>query len=422
MRSGIHRRAFTGLCAFALMLACGTASVVTPPSLCGVRGTVVDTLNRPLSGAFVELEGTNASVRADTLGHFTILNIPEGIYVLKVYLTTLYLRINSNEIMDCGRIVALQDNPWPRYSSCDFTIDRLRCWDRLGDSVFRDRDMEMYYSVHLTFGQFSLSGQVLRDGLPAEARVRIIGAAGVLYDSIPVKGRLNTPVLTLQTRDQIMIEVDSCAFGPYSLITDRDPTLLQFAYLSLADTMKKRSPGTYSLLILSPNGHNQITPAYYVAGPDTFFIFERESSYCVQDHFEVNLVNDATGDTCSERNTNPDWGVAGDSIDNPFLIDNDVGLCRSGHTPEGIMITRLPAGVYHVLVRYIDGSDSSAKAPVLTILLGPVLPYHFSDQSVGFAATFVAPRVLRRGETWYVGSLRSPVMAIDTTGQNIKME
>jgi hypothetical protein len=71
---------------------------------------------------------------------------------------------------------------------------------------------------------------------------------------------------------------------------------------------------------------------------------------------------------CYYGNPAPDWGVAGDSTDNPLLSVDDEG---SAHA-ETITLQRPPAGEYSIVIHYVNSKESTTytTAPTLRVLAG----------------------------------------------------
>jgi len=94
------------------------------------------------------------------------------------------------------------------------------------------------------------------------------------------------------------------------------------------------------------------------------------------------------GDNCY-CNTNPDWGVAGQQLDNPFLDRDDL----VGPGPENINLSQAATGDYTVVVHYFSDHAHGIPAPVtLQVNLRGTL-----------AATL--SRTLNNNERWTAGTI-----------------
>lgn len=120
---------------------------------------------------------------------------------------------------------------------------------------------------------------------------------------------------------------------------------------------------------------------------------------------------DAGGGDCHWRNLNPDWGVVGQTNDNPFLDIDDT----DGRGPETINLESAPAGNYVVYVHYY----------------GSLLPISTTASlEIYIAGTRVATpsrNNLRCDESWRVGEIQwngtsgtfSPSNTVTTAGEGV---
>ncbi len=98
---------------------------------------------------------------------------------------------------------------------------------------------------------------------------------------------------------------------------------------------------------------------------------------------------------CYYGNKTPDWGVSGDTTDDPFLDVDDV----SGYGPEKINLSTAAPGRYEAYVHYYsDGGSGSTES---------IVEVHIGGQLV---ATRTRPR-LRCGQVWHVGTIAWDGMA-----------
>ena len=108
---------------------------------------------------------------------------------------------------------------------------------------------------------------------------------------------------------------------------------------------------------------------------------------------------------CFYSNPAPDWGVAGDWIDDPFLDVDDV----DGYGPEHINISEPVTGTYTYVVHYFDDTYDGSF-PTATDATVEVLSY---GQTV---ATFGPKSLDQINRTWDVFTLHWPTMAISPLG------
>jgi hypothetical protein len=90
-------------------------------------------------------------------------------------------------------------------------------------------------------------------------------------------------------------------------------------------------------------------------------------------------------DDCFYSNMSPDWGVAGDILDDPFLDRDDL----EGPGPENINVSELGTGTYLIAVHYYSdtgsGGGGGGGGPVpanatVEVYLGGVLTATYGPQ------------------------------------------
>lgn len=116
-------------------------------------------------------------------------------------------------------------------------------------------------------------------------------------------------------------------------------------------------------------------------------------------------------DDCYFASMSPDWGVAGDLIDDPFLDIDDL----EGPGPENINVDELADGRYRIVVHYYsdtgsgggggDGFGTAANATV-EVYLGGTL-----------AATYGPTRLSSTDQTWDVATLDWPSGTLTEDGR-----
>jgi len=81
---------------------------------------------------------------------------------------------------------------------------------------------------------------------------------------------------------------------------------------------------------------------------------------------------------CFFSNTNPDWGVAGDFIDDPFLDRDDL----EGPGPENINVDELGAGSYVIAVHYYSDTGSGGSSSGSPVSTNATAHVHFAGTLV----------------------------------------
>ncbi|MCK6548538.1 choice-of-anchor D domain-containing protein [Myxococcota bacterium] len=79
---------------------------------------------------------------------------------------------------------------------------------------------------------------------------------------------------------------------------------------------------------------------------------------------------------CFYANSNPDWGVSGDTSDDPFLDVDDV----DGFGPENINLNSTAAGNYRVLVHYFSDHNQGPTTATVEVYVAGNLAGTFSRQ------------------------------------------
>ena len=114
-------------------------------------------------------------------------------------------------------------------------------------------------------------------------------------------------------------------------------------------------------------------------------------------------------DDCFYSNMSPDWGVAGDILDDPFLDYDDL----EGPGPENINVSELPDGTYLIVAHYYSdtgsgGTDSSFSASTnATVAV-------YIDGSL--ADTFGPVNLGSTDKTWNVARLEWPSRTLTELG------
>ncbi|MCK6552328.1 choice-of-anchor D domain-containing protein [Myxococcota bacterium] len=82
------------------------------------------------------------------------------------------------------------------------------------------------------------------------------------------------------------------------------------------------------------------------------------------------------GGDCYFANMNPDWGVAGDTADNPFLDRDDL----VGPGPEALNLAQTASGNYRVWVHYFAHNGNGATTATVQVYVGGNLAGTFTQQ------------------------------------------
>jgi len=99
-----------------------------------------------------------------------------------------------------------------------------------------------------------------------------------------------------------------------------------------------------------------------------------------------------SSDDCYFGNPLPDWGIEGDSSDDPYLsLDSE-----DAAAPETIVLERPEEGIYEVYVHYFNSRNAQE------IYATPTVTVTAEGQIV---ATDVGPTLYGPGKVWRVGTL-----------------
>ncbi len=115
--------------------------------------------------------------------------------------------------------------------------------------------------------------------------------------------------------------------------------------------------------------------------------------------------NNIPGD-CFYMNMSPDWGTAGDFVDDPFLDVDNVW----GYGPENVNIQEPQPGTYKIIIYYYRDSYNDSPS---TDTRATVRVYHYGQLAATFGPTYLAST----GWTWDVCTIDWPSLTITTLGQ-----
>jgi hypothetical protein len=220
--------------------------------------------------------------------------------------------------------------------------------------------------------------------LPLEDRVKITVNDSTVYDTVPIKGRVVTPDISLSGSDYIVVYVQNINFTRMRIV-------------KIDTTM-----GTGVMIVTGDVIFND--SAYCYGGTKARI---GDSVSCI--HFEeqgpidwdLYLVNDSTGDTCYWRNPFPEWGDTLWKNDNP-VYQEYLSLSDSLFGYDAISCEYLPEGTYSVYVVNFQGAGPGI--PVVNVLMG-------YDGINEVFETFIQKRsgsAINSKDAWFAGKIQVP--------------
>jgi len=372
----------------------------TAPPAGTIAGAVVDSAGNGVPDLPVILRGPGPyRAVSGAGGHYVIDSVPVGQHELQI-------------ASSCCHDVTVQDKETTTVA--DFTVvpvsgreaievGSLRLMDDDGERV--ETGLEYYnadepHEVTESFVkpgcrvylecEVALTAPVRQDRTPVYRSVEVFHNGQPIYGDIPERGLVVTGELLPAGVDTFEIVVDGILCHRHCLLDTAKLCLVVASYVHIT------------------TGPTRIIFADYMAASDDHVTIGSRT-YAIQYadteriDWDVYLVNDRSGDTCSWATPTPEWGRAGLEHDNP-LFSGDSAVDTAGWRPDHIRAADLAPGEYSVLVRYVQGLVDSAALPQLNIAVGrsrrfPIVCKYYQIS---------APSPLARGDLWDAGQIMLP--------------
>jgi hypothetical protein len=387
-----------------LLLFCSTGNPGSPHSDFGeIRGSVIDTMGHPVPDLQVRVSRIHSYAATDSGGRFRFFNVPAGEYYITAYNTT-----------DTVSVVAGETT----------TVDM-----RIIPRWYGSNKKFQFYPVSIISGSDSgrdiYSGQVLvlddsvmavrawlvemytHKGAPDNRAVTVRVNGDSVGSLRAVDGMVECQPIRLTGADTISLSADSSDDFAFSVFNATHQPQQPFLLLSTANLCVPCWQATSEIY------HGPRLPV----GPESLCIQIPLGVYGPID-WNLYLVNNATNDTCSYANPNPDWDPKDDNGGNPYFVGNDFRVDTLGHSLFGVNAIYgdlLAPGTYTIMVSCYDSPEDKASLPELMIARGP------QDESGYIKGVEILhpSRPLVKGDLWVVGVLEMPSMKVDTGAQAI---
>lgn len=365
-----------------------------------IKGRIMDADSNGLFSQFVFIYGTSFFSSTDSTGTFIIYNVPEGSYGLSFDLpgpdSTILVQVHRGVTTDIGNVFMIANN-YAYYGEYDLESFMVTSQDSLlyydgsiypGESIFLDLSTD---SIRLSFTAMGYSAEEeLRN-----VSVRILHRGAAIYDSLPPKGRVRTGLIHFAGNDTLTVILDDKARFIFYRINNLEYSNSHYVILTTGTARLNTCLTGYC-------------GSHYIKINSTSYSISYNSYEALD--WDIYFVNDSTLDTCFWGNPSPDWGKAGNTIDDPSFYGDYVstsdytGQTRTSFRSDEITANRLASGAYSIYVRFFDGPDSVLAAlPILNIELG--------DEDVPLLDQFYQRNpdtLVRRGETWFAGRILLP--------------
>jgi hypothetical protein len=403
-----------------LLCACFDSPVQQTTNVGIIKGRVVTSDGYGVPDQLLIIYGTNFMAFTDSTGNYSFYNVPAGTYRISA-------AYNGDSVANAVAEVFAGETALPAdiiitaftsdfTGSVTYAIDGIFfCDASLRAPMFSENYLGFTNilpytpdSIYLEFSIYSYPGGTVTSakGPPLERAIQIKQNHTLVYSAVPLKGRVHTHNLSFSGSDTFSITADS--------VLVRRFVIMDSAHFVPAAITENRL-----FITIAPAAiYKSSSGMFFTVQNDTFRVqYEREDSL----DWDLFLVNDSTGDTCSWRNQNPDWGEQLTSADNPkfsgdgftYAYNDPDSSMKVFYIPDQIYAVTMASGTYSVYVRYFDGPASCDSAtPVLSIELGLTS----GSKIVNFLQSSpVQP--LKKGDVWYAGKISIPAFEYAPHGQ-----
>jgi len=395
-----------------------------------IKGKVVNKDGVGSYGVYLYLEGTNFNVRTDSAGFYCFYNVPRGKY--KLMLDGYYFGLPSDSVieeidLEAGTIYSVNNISivWEYSYPDDFSFRQIIIYNTAGSIIKNNSSNNYYYGNDFIYAMQNQSSQysmiqIIEDTVKLQIMVHnnkldqlasgtdtiVIFRNNVSLDTaFPEKGIIKTRNIVLSGMDTLSFVIGNKK--QYEII--------------LYDTLPR--VGNYVNITTGKAGLSAIygytsSGNYIIIDSSTYFV-----SNATEDSvdWDILFVNDSSHDTCHWQNINPDWGVIGNSYDNPqfsgdYLDSYYDYYGYAYYRSDNIDCLQLQNGTYSVYVRMFDAFNKVDTAmPILSIQLG------FNDElpKLSKLIEFSPSRSMQRGEVWFAGKLYLPDQTFNSAGQYI---
>lgn len=362
-----------------------------------IQGRVIDWHDIGVPEFGLHIPGTNFSAITDSAGRYTIFNVPAGDYTLTTDFGNQKVIVNVTDgrtvIVPDIKLVAFEFPINPYFLDQFYFVHLDSAHLNQKDNVYFDKQV-MFVGIAADSVAIEFQVIVAGNGNPVAKTTTIFQNRTRIYEAVPPKGRVRTGTIVLNNADTLDFYVAG-ELVQEIIIYPPDSNIIPRLSLSVA-------PAKITGWI---DGTNK---PFFVLGWDTLF-----PSYSDSDNidWDLYLVNNALQDTCGWWNRMPDWGIKGNSDDDP-VFDGDQVLPRDPprdtlYVPDFIQCPAMAPGLYSIYIRYNGGPKDSIQAkPSLSIELGS----RNNNTEIMHFIQCTSAQPLKKGETWFAGTLEFPSM------------
>ncbi len=371
----ISLKHFLLLVVFILPYGCTEEYITNESNLGNIKGRVVDQNQTGLEGISVSIPGTSVYAYTDSLGNFLLMNLPAGIYNLKVsaYYYTIPKNINNISVSSGNTTVVP-----------DILLDLNHSTN---PDFLQSLSILLPYSYELFLAMNDTSFVDLDDVGGDSLLIR-----GILSDDYYQHLVGDTALTVEYDSDLYYIETSKRNFNL------RIPVKEGFCQIRVWEGHSAQ-----------PNNASFISTILVTEIILTRIRLNWNTSYGNSaGDFDIHLINNELNDSCWYMNTNPDWGIIGLEEDNPDLDDytNEYGYY---YCNEDLYISYTPDGTYRLKVVYFSNvfNDNIQVTPSIYLNIDGMYYY------------YTAPSAMSVGQVWTVLEFNIPsktITPINTIG------
>ena len=363
----ISLKHFLLLAVFILPYGCTEEYITNHSNLGNIRGRVVTKDHTgfiPLEGMYVQIPGTSVNLKTDSSGNFLMINLPAGIYNLKVYSYNYGLTKNINNIsVSPGNTTIVPDIILDLINSTNPTF------------------LQALYMIRPTSSDLFLS---MND-------TSVVDFDDIGGDSLLLRGKLNYDYYHYQVGDTALtLEYDS---DLYYIETSKRifdlhvPVKEKFCQIRIWEGHSTQ-----------PNSAQFISTILVIERISTLIRLDWSTSYgSSAGDFDIHLIYNEFQDSCWYKNPNPDWGIIGLEEDDPYLDDwtNSNGYYYAN---EDLFIDYTPDGTYILKIVYFSNvfNENIQVTPEINLYID------------GMYYSYTAPSAMSVGEVWTVLEFNIP--------------
>jgi len=382
-----------------------------------ITGTVFYADSTAASYCNIDFDGTdNFSLEADSNGVFTIFPVRPGTYTFRAYryrypkifqrvFDTTFVIDDSDSVISLDSIFLHErksDYSWIWFSNlvvCD-SLNKVQA-DIAYGSKERYKSKPFAIDVH----RIKLVGSIDYQIFPYQTQITVIRNDEIVFDDIAYKGRLETPLFSIDNHDTISIKADDFTILTFETI---DSSIIRDSIARVTQRVPRNhlhiTTGEAELRRYG-FGRGREKKQYCIREGDTLELYSYETKEAID--WDLLLVNTQTGDTCSHA---IDKGCTQNEI---FHSEGGIASSSDIINYEGDRIrgNDISDGDYSLFVSCYDGrKDSLPSKPTIHIEAGMFMLDSLSDPPKTYTNlfTYIPEKPLHKGDFHFVGTIRFP--------------